>query len=46
MLAELGFTLEPFGRNDYILRGVPAQLDAADALPALDAVYGENRLRS
>lgn len=37
-LAELGFTLEPFGRSDYILRGVPAQIDAGDALPALEEI--------
>lgn len=43
VLAELGFTLEPFGRNDYILRGVPAQLDAADALPALEEICTQLR---
>ena len=42
-LAQLGFTLEPFGRNDYILRGVPAQLDAADALPALEEICAQLR---
>ena len=41
LLAELGFTLEPFGRCDYILRGVPAQLDAADALPALEEICAQ-----
>lgn len=43
VLAELGFTLEPFGRNDYILRGVPAQFDAADALPALEEICAQLR---
>lgn len=43
VLAELGFTLEPFGRCDYILRGVPAQLDAADALPALEEICAQLR---
>lgn len=43
VLAELGFTLEPFGRKDYILRGVPAQLDAADALPALEEICAQLR---
>lgn len=43
LLAELGFSLEPFGRNDYILRGVPAQLDAADALPALEEICAQLR---
>lgn len=43
VLAEFGFTLEPFGRNDYILRGVPAQLDAADALPALEEICAQLR---
>ena len=43
VLSELGFTLEPFGRNDYILRGVPAQLDAADALPALEEICAQLR---
>ena len=43
VLAELGFTLEPFGRNDYILRGVPAQLDVADALPALEEICAQLR---
>lgn len=43
VLTELGFTLEPFGRSDYILRGVPAQLDAADALPALEEICAQLR---
>ena len=43
LLAELGFTLEPFGRCDYILRGVPAKLDAADALPALEEICAQLR---
>ena len=43
LLAELGFTLEPFGRCDYILRGVPAQLDAGDALPALEEICAQLR---
>ena len=43
VLSELGFTLEPFGRSDYILRGVPAQLDAADALPALEEICAQLR---
>ncbi len=43
VLAELGFTLELFGRSDYILRGVPAQLDAADALPALEEICAQLR---
>ena len=43
LLAELGFTLEPFGRSDYILRGVPAQLDAGDALPALEEICAQLR---
>lgn len=42
-LAALGFTLEPFGRSDYILRGVPAQIDAGDALPALEEICTQLR---
>ena len=42
-LAELGFTLEPFGRSDYILRGVPAQINAGDALPALEEICAQLR---
>lgn len=42
-LAELGFTLEPFGSSDYILRGVPAQIDAGDALPALEEICAQLR---
>ena len=42
-LAELGFTLEPFGRSDYILRGVPAQIGAGDALPALEEICAQLR---
>ena len=42
-LAALGFTLEPFGRSDYILRGVPAQIDAGDALPALEEICAQLR---
>lgn len=43
VLSELGFTLEPFGRSDYILRGVPAQIDAGDALPALEEICAQLR---
>ncbi len=42
-LAALGFTLEPFGRSDYILRGVPAQIDAGNALPALEEICAQLR---
>ncbi len=38
LLAELGFELEPFGDEDYILRAVPADMASADARAAMEEI--------
>ena len=38
LLAELGFELEPFGGDDYVIRAVPADILAADAAPAVEEI--------
>lgn len=38
LLAELGFEIELFGENDYIIRAVPADLAAGDAAAALEEI--------
>jgi DNA mismatch repair protein MutL len=36
LLVKLGFVLEPFGEEAVALRAVPADMDAAEAVPALE----------
>lgn len=36
LLAELGFELEPYGEGSYAIRAVPGDIDAADAVPAIE----------
>ena len=38
LLEELGFELEPFGDEDYILRAVPADMESADARAAVEEI--------
>ena len=38
LLDELGFELEPFGDEDYILRAVPADMESADARAAVEEI--------
>ena len=38
LFAELGFEIEPFGERDYIVRAVPAELDAGEIGPALEEI--------
>ena len=38
LLSELGFEIEPFGTDDYILRGAPADMQAADAASAVEEI--------
>jgi DNA mismatch repair protein MutL len=38
LLAELGFELEPFGDEDYILRAVPADMASSDARAAVEEI--------
>ena len=43
LLAELGFEIEPFGENEYIVRAVPADMSAADAAAAVEEICGALR---
>ena len=43
LLAELGFELEPFGGDDYVIRAVPADILAADAAPAVEEILEKLR---
>ena len=38
LLSELGFELEPFGENEYILRSVPADMLPEDARAAVEEI--------
>ena len=38
LLTELGFEIEPFGERDYIVRAVPADMDAGEIGPALEEI--------
>ena len=44
LLEKLGFELEAFGRDSVVLRAVPADTDAADALPMLEELCEKLRL--
>ena len=43
LLEELGFELEPFGDEDYILRAVPADMASADARAAVEEILEKLR---
>lgn len=38
LLAELGFEIEPFGERSYVVRTVPADMDAGDIPAAIDEI--------
>ena len=38
LLTELGFEIEPFGQDDFIVRAVPADMDAGDVPAALEEI--------
>ena len=43
LIAELGFEIEPFGGESYVIRAVPADMLAADAVPALEEMLEKLR---
>ena len=43
LIAELGFEIEPFGGESYVIRAVPADMLAADAIPALEEMLEKLR---
>ena len=43
LLTRLGFALESFGENAFVLRGVPADVDAAAAVPLLEELVEKLR---
>ena len=43
LLEELGFELEPYGDEDYILRAVPADMESADARAAVEEILEKLR---
>ena len=44
LLRELGFELEPFGEESWVIRAVPADIASADALAAVEEIL--EKLRS
>ena len=38
LLTELGFEIEPFGQEDFIVRAVPADMDAGDVPAAIEEI--------
>ena len=38
LLTELGFEIEPFGQDDFIVRAVPADMDAGDVPAAIEEI--------
>ncbi len=42
-LTKLGFEIEPYGEDSVILRGVPADTDAADAAPMIEEICDKLR---
>lgn len=44
LLCSLGFELEPYGENEYIVRSVPADMLPEDARSALEEILGKLRL--
>ncbi len=44
LLEELGFEIEPFGEDDFVIRAVPSDMDAGEALPAVEEIF--EKLRS
>ena len=44
LFSELGYEIEPFGIDEYILRGVPAEMFASDAVSSVEEIC--EKLRS
>ena len=38
LFASLGFEIEPFGAEEYVVRALPADVDAADVAPAIEEI--------
>ncbi len=38
LLSELGFEIEPYGENSFIVRAVPSYLDTAEVIPAIEEI--------
>lgn len=38
LLAELGFEIEPYGEKEYVVRGVPAEMNIADISGAIEEI--------
>ena len=38
LFGSLGFEIEPYGEHDYVLRALPADMDAADAAAAVEEI--------
>jgi DNA mismatch repair protein MutL len=38
LLTELGFEIEPYGEKEYIVRGVPAEMNLSDISPAMEEI--------
>ena len=43
LLEQLGFELEAYGEDDLIVRAVPADMDPAETIPALEEIAGKLR---
>ncbi len=43
LLSELGFEIEAFGERDYVLRAVPADMEASDARAAVEEILEKLR---
>ena len=43
LLSELGFEIEAYGENDYILRTVPADMNPSDARAAVEEIFEKLR---
>ena len=38
LLTELGFEIEPYGEREYVVRGVPAEMNIADIAGAVEEI--------
>ena len=38
LFASLGFEIDPFGAEEYVVRALPADVDAADVAPAIEEI--------
>ena len=43
LLRQLGFEIEPFGESDYVIRAVPADILAGDAVAAVEEILDKIR---